>query len=84
MPRFSRSYGPTSYEGLTDGDTFDGGDGQTGVVGDGKLNLDSFETNAVIESRTAKDQVRNPSGVTFIVVSRAGCNGFTVRATLSS
>ena len=40
-----------SYDGLVDGDTFDGGDGQTGCVGDGENNLDKFETNGVVQSK---------------------------------
>ena len=31
------NYGPTNYEGFIDADGFDGGDGQVGVVGDGKV-----------------------------------------------
>ena len=37
------NYGPTNYEGFIDADGFDGGDGQVGVVGDGKNHMEEFD-----------------------------------------
>jgi len=34
---------PDNYEGLIDGDSFDGGDGQVGCVGDGSNAMESFD-----------------------------------------
>lgn len=48
----------STYQGLTDGDSFDGGDGQNGVVGDGTLNMETFDRNQVTgvdaEARTRR------------------------------
>ena len=40
------NYGPTNYEGFIDADGFDGGDGQVGVVGDGKNHMEEFDMSA--------------------------------------
>ena len=37
------NYGPTNYEGFIDADGFDGGDGQVGVVGDGKNHMEESD-----------------------------------------
>ncbi|CAM9603253.1 unnamed protein product [Chrysoparadoxa australica] len=45
------------YVGLTDGDSFDGGDGQVGCVGDGSNALDSFESQEVVKVEVKKSMV---------------------------
>ncbi|KAG5181352.1 hypothetical protein JKP88DRAFT_215237 [Tribonema minus] len=44
--------GPQTYTGLVDGDTFDGGDGQVGCVGDGDNALDKFDSRSVVKGAT--------------------------------
>jgi len=40
------NYGPKDYEGFIDAEGFDGGDGQVGVVGDGKNHMEEFDMSA--------------------------------------
>lgn len=42
---------PTNYEGLVDGDGFDGGDGQVGVVGDGSNAMETFDKSGTVKAR---------------------------------
>jgi len=51
-----------NYEGLVDGDTFDGGDGQTGVVGDGSNNMEQFDNSGVVQSNSASTRVAGGVG----------------------
>jgi len=44
---------PTSYGGLIDGDTFDGGDGQVGTVGSGDLPMPKFKQRSTVETGAA-------------------------------
>jgi len=40
------NYGPKDYVGFVDAEGFDGGDGQVGVVGDGKNHMEEFDMDA--------------------------------------
>jgi hypothetical protein len=56
---------PTNYEGFIDGEGFDGGDGQVGVVGSEENNLDKFDGDGqqgnVVKRMSANTRVRGES-----------------------
>lgn len=45
------NYGPKDYVGFVDAEGFDGGDGQVGVVGDGKNHMEEFDYSEAVEKR---------------------------------
>ena len=56
---------PTNYEGFIDGEGFDGGDGQVGVVGSEENNLDKFDGDGqqgnVVKRMSANTRVKGES-----------------------
>jgi len=42
---------PANYDGFVDGDGFDGGDGQVGVVGDGSNAMETFDQSEAVKQR---------------------------------
>jgi len=52
---------PTHYDGFIDDDGFDGGDGQVGVVGDGKNHMEEFDKTAAVKTTQSRGRVMGGS-----------------------
>ena len=51
------NYGPKDYDGFIDVEGFDGGDGQVGVVGDGKNAMEEYDMGQAVEKRGRANQL---------------------------
>eukprot|EP00640_Fibrocapsa_japonica_P001537 CAMPEP_0113935920 /NCGR_PEP_ID=MMETSP1339-20121228/2941_1 /TAXON_ID=94617 /ORGANISM="Fibrocapsa japonica" /LENGTH=383 /DNA_ID=CAMNT_0000938215 /DNA_START=61 /DNA_END=1212 /DNA_ORIENTATION=+ /assembly_acc=CAM_ASM_000762 len=79
----TNNHGPVDYRGFTDkGDSdFDGGDGQVGVVGDGKNNMEEFDRSQVIKAssivKESKQRQRNAWGTSTGYAEKLKDQGMT-------
>ncbi|CAM9497158.1 unnamed protein product [Discosporangium mesarthrocarpum] len=69
-------YGPVKYNRLIDGDTFDGGDGQVGVVGDGTNNMEKFDASEVVGPVKVKESLVKESKSRQRVAWGSGAAGY--------
>lgn len=54
--------GPTSYDGFVDVEGFDGGDGQVGVVGDGKNAMEIFDDTETVAGKLSTQRLSSSVG----------------------